>query len=259
MAPRIPPRSGYGDGCYRRAIRLRGEGRFVRGELVDDFHHFAVEVRAEAGRVQEIKSEELRVPWTTCPGASAALQTMVGAPLSRSLIELNRFTPAKVQCTHLHDLACLAIAHLARTENDTGFVDRRYDVSLPDRKAGKTLAELFCDGSVVMSWSLSRSTIESAVPKEFSGSPLAGRRFKETLNALGDPDAREAAWILQRAVFVGTGRRHDFERMTTATEFASVVGGACHSFAAERVAKARKIPGTVRDFSNVPDAMFDRD
>ncbi len=167
--------------------------------------------------------------------------------------------PPQSQCTHLHDLACLAVAHASRLSDSGGAAARRYDVSLPDRQSGKTFAELSRDGEGVLSWSLARGTIESATPKDFQGAPLAGRPFKEILISLGNPDAIEAAWVLQRAVFVGTGRRHDFERMTVATEFASVVGGACHSFAKERVSQARKIPNTVRDFSDSSTASFDRE
>ena len=130
-------------------------------------------------------------------------------------------------------------------------------MSLPDRQSGKTYAELSRNGEGVLSWSLARGIIESATPKDFQGAPLTGRPFKEILISLGESDAIEAAWVLQRAVFVGTGRRHDFERMTVATEFASVVGGSCYSFATERVSKARKVPNTVRDFSDSSTASFD--
>lgn len=257
--PSIQRRADYGNGCYRRAIKLEGDPASVRGELVDDFHHFAVDLRVDAGHVQEIKGEDIRVPWTTCPGALAPLRSMVGAPVAASILDLHRFTPPQSQCTHLHDLACLAVAHASRLSDSGGAAVRRYDVSLPDRQSGKTYAELSRDGEGVLSWSLARGTIESATPKDFQGAPLAGRPFKEILIALGNPDAIEAAWVLQRAVFVGTGRRHDFERMTVATEFASVVGGACHSFAKERVSQARKIPNTVRDFSDSSTASFDRE
>jgi hypothetical protein len=231
--PSIQRRADYGNGCYRRAIKLEGDPASVRGELVDDFHHFAVDLRVDAGHVQEIKGEDI--------------------------LDLHRFTPPQSQCTHLHDLACLAVAHASRLSDSGGAAVRRYDVSLPDQQSGKTYAELSRDGEGVLSWSLARGTIESATSKDFQGAPLAGRSFKEILIALGDPDAIEAAWVLQRAVFVGTGRRHDFERMTVATEFASVVGGACHSFAKERVSQARKIPNTVRDFSDSSTASFDRE
>jgi len=256
--PSIPRRADYGHGCYRRAIKLEGDPTSVRGELVDDFHHFAVELRVDAGHVQEITGEDIRVPWTTCPGALAPLRSMVGAPVTASILDLHRFTPPQSQCTHLHDLACLAVAHAARLSHP-GEAARRYDVSLPDRQSGKTYAELSRNGEGVLSWSLARGIIESATPKDFQGAPLTGRPFKEILISLGESDAIEAAWVLQRAIFVGTGRRHDFERMTVATEFASVVGGSCYSFATERVSKARKVPNTVRDFSDSSTASFDRE
>ena len=178
---------------------------------------------------------------------------MVGAPLSRDVRSLHRFTKASAQCTHLHDLACLAIAQAAR-----GATRRRYDVELPDRVGGATEVRLERDGETFVSWSLEGSTIRACSLGRFDGAPLSGRGFHERIAALEDPDRVEAVWVLQRAVFIGTGRRHDFESMDRATRFADVVGGACHTFSPERVGEARKIPGTVRDFTTRPEAIFER-
>lgn len=269
--PQLPARSDYGSGTYRRRIQLRGmAGGQVRGELADDFHHFVVEVtveekeeNVEGARVLDIRGEDVRVPWTTCPGALAPLRKMIGAKVSSPLAGLVRHTPGREQCTHLHDLACLAIAHAGRMQatcdETTGASDRVYDVALPDRVAGKTAPSIRRDGSIVHAWSVEGNQITRADPEAFSDRPLAGRPFQETLASLADADLSEAAWILQRAVFVGTGRRHDFEKMPDATHFAPIVGATCHSFADERVRGAKKIPGTVRDFSQNGDRIFDRE
>ena len=76
--PSIQRRADYGNGCYRRAIKLEGDPASVRGELVDDFHHFAVDLRVDAGHVQEITGEDIRVPWTTCPGVATEFASVVG-------------------------------------------------------------------------------------------------------------------------------------------------------------------------------------
>ena len=264
--PSLPARSDYGSGTYRRRIHLRGQGGHIRGELADDFHHFVVELKvgakAEAdvkdALVLDIRGEDVRVPWTTCPGAVAPLRKMIGAKVSSPLAEIARHTPGREQCTHLHDLACLAIAHAGRLRAPVGSGDRVYDVALPDRLKGKTTPSIRCDGQIVHEWFVEGNRIVEANPNSFSDRPLAGRAFQETLGSLGDADLSEAAWILQRAVFVGTGRRHDFERMSDATHFAPVVGAACHSFAEERVRDAKKIAGTVRDYSESPERIFDR-
>ena len=259
LPARLPPREGYGDGAYRRALRMETTGERTRAELVDDFHHFAVRIDVRAGRVVDVVGEDVRIPWTTCAGALAPLRAMVGASVTRSLSALRAHTEARRQCTHLHDIACLAVAHAARAAGREGTTRRRYDVALPDRRRGATRAVLERDGEVRLVWSLDRSGIVEAIPDAFAGLPLAGRRFQARLAALEDPDEAEAAWVLQRAVFIGTGRRHDFESMRVAAEFAAVVGGRCHSFASERVDRAFKIPNTVRDFTRDTGDLFRRD
>ena len=76
--PKVPVRSEYGTGCYRRSIVLKADGIEVRGELDDDFHHFGVRLLHDEQRAVKIDGEEIRVSWTTCPGAVAALRRMEG-------------------------------------------------------------------------------------------------------------------------------------------------------------------------------------
>lgn len=258
-APRLAPRADYGSGCYRRRIRLEAGPASALGELADDFHHFAVDLTVLNGRVATVRGQDIRVPWTTCPGAVEPLQKMIGAEVTAPLSSLMRHTPARAQCTHLHDLTCLVIAHAARVERG-GPAVRVYDVELPDRVAGRTKPTLRRDGQTSLAWTVEGSTIVDSAPPAFVDHPLSGRVFQETLAGLADSDTdlAEAAWILQRAVFVGTGRRHDFEQMPDATHFAPVVGAACHSFSEERVESALRIYGTVRDFTTTPERIFER-
>jgi len=254
----LPHRRDYGRGCYRRSIRLAGDAREVCGELADDFHHFGVRLRHDGERVLAIEGEGVRMPWTTCAGALAPLRRLEGARLASSLAALLAHTPARAQCTHLHDLACLAIAHAARLLAG-GAPERRYDAELPDRQRGATRAALMRDGEACLRWSLEGSAVVAACPDDFDGVSLVGRAFRERLGALRDPERAEAAFVLRRAVFIGTGRRHDFEAMQRAGQFATVVGAACHTFDPERVDHARKIHGTVRDFTGSPERIFERD
>ena len=69
----------------------------------------------------------------------------------------------------------------------------------------------------------------------------------------------EAAWILQRAIFVGGGRRHDFDGLREAKDFAALLGAACHTFAPERVGDAKRVGDNLRDFSDTPEWLLDRD
>lgn len=93
----------------------------------------------------------------------------------------------------------------------------------------------------------------------FEGRPLAGRAFHRAMSELEDPDLAEAAWVFQHAIFIGAGRTHDWERVPRAELFAPVMGNACHTFSPERVGRADRVRGSARDFSDRPEAIFDRD
>jgi len=255
--PTVPVRAGYGNGRYRRCIVLQTDDTVVSGELADDFHHFAVRLRHDGRRVVSVEGEDVRVPWTTCPGALEPLRRMRGARLSTPLPELLRFTPAREQCTHWHDLACLAIAHAARAASG-GSSRRRYDVTVADRVDGRTVCELARDARTRLRWRMHQSDISESTPELFRGRTLSGRDFRRFCAGLDD-DLAEAAWVLRRAIFIGLGRQHDFENIAEASTFAPVVGAACHTFDPARIGDARRVYGTLRDFSDTPLRILDRD
>lgn len=243
-------------GIFRRGVVLESSGAEVRGELADDFHHFAVRVVHDGERAIEVEGEDVRVPWTTCPGAIEPLRRMAGAPVSDRILEVFKHTRPREQCTHLHDLACLALTHAARDETH-----RRYDVALPDRVQDATEAVLRCDGEDLLRWRLRGNRVERATPDVFDGLSLAISPFLDfLLDELRDrPAVAEAAWILQRAIFVGGGRRRDFGGRHEAKDLAAVLGAACHTLAPERVDDAKRVGGTVLDFSDAPEKVLDRD
>src|ERR1051325_10121106 len=99
---------------YRRRIRIPGSPRGVVSELEDDFHHFRVTVEHDGERVTAIAGEGVRFPWSTCPSAAAALQPIIGMLLSPRSTAVGEVTPARANCTHMFDLAGLAVAHAHR-------------------------------------------------------------------------------------------------------------------------------------------------
>ncbi len=252
----IGGRSGYGGGCYRRRIELRATGDEVRGELGDDFHHFAVVVRHDDAKVTSVAPEAIRVPWTTCPGALAPLERMRDAALASPLLDITRHTPAKAQCTHLHDLTCLAIAHAARAGGETHA--RRYDVAVPDRVDRRSRCTLVRDGDEVLTWELEGLRIRTSSAAAFDGLQIGSKPFREAMRGAGSADETEAAWILQRAIFIGLGRQHDFDAMPTPRSFAQEVGGSCHAFAADRIDEGARQLGNVHDFTDDADALLSR-
>ena len=250
-------RRAYGTGCYRRRIELCATETGARGELGDDFHHFAVEISHDGGFVTAVAGEPRRIPWTTCPGALAPLQAMKGAALDAAILDLVRHTPAKAQCTHLHDVTCLTIAHAGRVASG-GARERRYDVTVPDRVERRAECRVEIDGEEALHWSLEGMRVTAASDPSFEGLAIGSRPFREILRDRPTPDAIEAAWILQRAVFIGLGRQHDFDAMRTAREFADEVGGGCHAFAPERLDQGLRVLGNTHDFSESADEILSK-
>ncbi len=246
---RIPLRSDYGRGAYIRRIQLRAQGDSVRGELEDDFHHFAVTLWYEDARVSDVQGEEIRVPWTTCPESVALIARLRGLPLTRSLTAVARYTDPRRQCTHLFDIASLAVCHAARLA-EGGAAERKYDISLPDRFEGRSHARLARDGEPMLGWLLQGLRILESEPKTFAGRELSDAAFNRWVATELDADLAEAALVLRRAVFIGLGRQYDFDRMRRAESFAQMVGAACHTFSADVIGRARRVTGSVRELAN---------
>jgi hypothetical protein len=245
--PDIPLSRDYGEGVYRRRIRLLAEGDRVEAQLADDFHHFAVELRHDGERVLGIKGREIRIPWTTCASATALLARLDHIPLTRDLYEVARHTDARLQCTHLFDLAALAIAHAARQAAGNA-ATRQYDVALPDRGEDPTRARLERDSEPILAWQIEGLRIVAAEPEVFAGHKLAGVAFNRMVERNLEPELGEAALVLRRGIFIGIGRRYDFDRISRAETFAPMVGAACHTFNAANVGSATRVLGSVRDF-----------
>ncbi|MDD9933490.1 MAG: DUF2889 domain-containing protein [Myxococcales bacterium] len=246
---KVVRRSDYGTGAYRRRILLiAGQGE-VSGELEDDFHHFRAVLEHDGQRVKRARGEALRVPWTTCPGAVRPIARLEGLPLARSLRAGAAHTPPAAQCTHLFDAALLAVSFASRGQPGR----RCWDATVPDRKQGATSATLELDGQRVLQWDLQRWRITG--PEPFAGRKLIGgfgRWAEESL----EPDLAEAAQVLQRAVYIATGRRNDFEQMERAVDHVDTMGAACHTFGPEQVEQALRVKGSVRDYSLQPDALL---
>lgn len=252
----IPRRLDYGEGIYRRRIRLEAEGDVVRGQLADDFHHFGVELRHDGERVRAIKGNDVRFPWTTCGGSVTVLSKLVDMPITRNLFTVARHTDPRLQCTHLFDLASLAVCHASR-QRVGGARDRQFDVALPDRCAATTETTLTVDGEQRIFWRMDGLRVARSEPEIFEGHRLMGAAFNRFVERDLDPDLSEAALVLRRAVMIGLGRQYDFDRIARAKTFGEVVGSACYTFHPDRVEEAERMLGSVRDFTDAPDGLLD--
>lgn len=244
----LPPlRPDYGRGSYRRRIRLRAEGRCVTGDLEDDFHRFRVHLEHDGEVVVRAEGEALRFPWTSCPGAVAPLARLEGMRLSRSSRAAHGHTDPRAQCTHLFDLAGLAIAHASRGAS------RDYDIEVPDRVDGRTRATLRRDGEPLLHWEIERSRI--AAPEPFAGrSTRSG--FLDWVQETLDPDLAEAALVLQRACSIALGRLYDMDRVEGPSAFGVMAGGVCHTFSPGTMEQARRVVGSARDLTQAPEALL---
>lgn len=223
-------------GTYRRVVELTAPSPTeVAGELVDDFHHFRVWIGHDGERVVTVGAEAVRFPWTTCPQAKAELLGLVGAPLPDDATGIAALLPARRNCTHMYDLAGLALAHAA-----AGRSHRRYEVAVPDRdRSGRTRAVLWRDGEELLAWDLCRHEVEG--PPPWAGAPLR-EGFIAWATANLDPDTAEAAIVLRRAVHISFGRAVDLDAFVRAAELAPTMLGTCYTFSPGIVETARRVP-----------------
>lgn len=236
-------------GVYRRRIRLTSEGEVVVADLEDDFHRFRVTLRHNGDRVTGVAGEALRFPWTTCPGAVDLLEELVGMSLSPRATAVGEISDARRHCTHLFDLAGLAVALAAR-----GDPRIQYDAVVPERdEAGATQARLSRDGELALSWRIEGGTI--VAPALFEGVRLRGG-FLRWADSHLDPETAEAAAVLRRACEIGLGRQFGFDRMEKASEVGEFMLGTCHTFQPGNFEVALRVPGTTRDFTDRPDALL---
>ena len=104
------------------------------------------------------------------------LALLEGMALTRSLRSIARHTDPRVQCTHLFDLASLAVSFAA-----SGASAGVYELAVPDRVEMRTQAILGRDGAPVLRWQIDGARIED--PPPFAGRSLAGGGFLEWVEA----------------------------------------------------------------------------
>ncbi|CAI9907548.1 DUF2889 domain-containing protein [Pseudomonas aeruginosa] len=226
---------------FRRRVEIvstpQDATREVRAALEDDFHHFRVWLRHSDGMVREIGGEAVRYPYSACPQASGQLEQLIGMPLSHIAHSVTRQTDAQHQCTHLLDLAGLAIANAAR-----GTLRRCYDVQVPDRVDEHTTPILLRDGRLLLSWDVRGSIIQGPAP--YCGVNLRKGMARWALSHLPEEDA-EAALLLRRCTQISLGRQHPLDSQVHASSTSL-----CFSQQPARAAQALRIKGSTWDFSD---------
>jgi hypothetical protein len=225
---------------FRRRIGIRSTGDATRGEvrasLEDDFHHFRVRLAHADGKVQQVDGQAVRHPYSTCPLAANQLPRLIDAPLNGPAHAVMRVTSPTEQCTHLMELAGLAIAAAARSISQ-----RWYDIAVPRRVAGRTLATLDKDGSRMLAWELLDTTITGPAP--FQGVSLRQGMAAWALAHLSEEEA-EAALILRRCALISLGRAKNLDAQVHAEPT-----GRCFVQQPERAALGLRKVGSTVDFT----------
>ncbi|WP_312551497.1 DUF2889 domain-containing protein [Massilia sp.] len=232
--------------CFRRRIELAGrhgaQGGQVRAALEDDFHHFRVVVDYRDGLVTAVRGEAPRHPFTACPGAAPELDRLAGMRLDRVANSVTLHTDSTQQCTHMFDLAGLAIAAASRGDSV-----RRYDIEIPRHVGGRTRARLMRDGVLVLDWEVEGSVILGPAP--YAGVDMRQGMARWALTTLPVEEA-EAALVLRRCALISLGRLKDIDKEPHAH-----LTGRCYAQQPQRAPQAIRIVGSTWDFTEKPEAQ----
>lgn len=256
----VRPNPLYGTGTFRRRIRVRAAPREVAVELEDCNHGFRLRLWHDGERVTTVEVDPLRIPFNTCAEAIRPLQRAVGHRLDEGEATLrSRLVPGD-NCTHMHDITILAVAHAAAHHGDEHTM-RLYDMAVDDEREGITRARITCDEVPVHEWEIASQPPHIPPHTLIAPPELVGRPVMRGFHAWASPAfegmPREAAVALQRAYFVARARRHSFEPVAEHPAISDgMPQGACYSYNTGAVERAFRSDGTVRDFTHTPDLLL---
>ena len=237
----------YGSGTYRRRIVLQAINNTVLANVIDDYHEMACVLHHDGSCVTAISGRIDRAPFSTCAAAPVALQELVGLPLATSRAEIYGGGRARRNCTHLFDIAAMAIGVAL-----SGDRLRSFDFVVPDETEFGMMIDAWVGQSLVHRWTLREEVIVS--PPQMSGRSLFGG-FATWANSQFEGVTLDAALHLQKVVFVARGRRFkisDPEAGSIRDEPERL--GACYTFSEPRFSTAVGMTDYVRDFTaGLPD------
>ena len=211
---------------FRRLIELRCFDGTVVGRVCDNVHDFTVAVEHDGILITRVTARAVRFPWTTCPAAIERLKDMeglsVGARLSDSIDQTQH-------CTHMLDVAKLAVRHIGRGG------ERTYAVTIQScEDPAACIAAVHRDGVPVFRWRVVKNVIDE--PESLRSHQTLGRAEWPPAIA-NDGDLLEAAMILRRSLLVFRGRPLATEAVYKASDL-NYLQGVCLSFQPEFVGDA---------------------
>ena len=233
------------EGTYLRQIDLNTwDEHTVVGWLEDEYHHFGITLTHDGARVTDVRVAAPRHPWSTCADAGVPLRALIGQPLVSRCSDIGSLIDMRRQCTHVFDLAGLALAH-ARGRR----AHRRYHGTVrpladvvPGASQDRLRATLYRDGMEVLWWDLHEDLITAPAP--YAGRSI-NRGFREWLETREEAEAEDAS-VLRRVAFVAKGRKISIEHMRVADDLGQPP--LCHSFQPEYRKIAFRITDNRRRF-----------
>ncbi|HOM15214.1 MAG TPA: DUF2889 domain-containing protein [Rubrivivax sp.] len=163
------PNVHYGNGVFRRRIRLCADAGRVMVELEDGNHGFRLRLHHDGRVVADVDADTIRHPFGTCTEAVRPLRQFGGHRLADGTKALRDRLDPGAHCTHLFDMAMLAIHHAGqRTASAGTAID--YEMAVHDEAAGLTRAEIRRNGALVHAWQIRSHRVAS--PAVHQGQPM---------------------------------------------------------------------------------------
>lgn len=207
-------------------------------------------LRHDGRVVTEIEADFRRYTLQLCPEARAPLQAIVGMSLSTTTAEFFANGRARQNCTHMLDLAWLAMRHASRGE-----VEWVYEIEIPDALEGRMHGTLRRNGTVVQEWQVLDNVI--VFPARFAGQSLSGGFTRWATGEAGLSDLEvEELLVLHKGFFMAGARQFELPVGPLPEGFRKAVTGACFGYGAERIGRAIGNDGMNRDFSHAQEKLL---
>lgn len=220
---------------YARRIDVRTSPGRVVAEMEDYVHHFRVELEHTEGVVTRAVGTGVRVPWATCPIGAAGVARLAGAKVGPDTGDTWVGPDRTDQCTHVIDLAAVAVAHAGRPSV-------RYDARVSPAGGPRRRAVLLADGEPVLEWELEDDVVTAGL---FAGLRVRSRELKQRMRELPDPDQREHVAILRRACHIAPSRAVDLDDYEVANQI-GIIDSSCHTLQPDVAATSRRVRGSAR-------------
>jgi hypothetical protein len=240
----FPADPTFGSGALRRLIRLHRRAEDVVFATLDDtYHAMQCVLRHDGRRVVDIEATLTRIPTTACTGAANPIRELIGMPLDLGMAALYGDRRPQRNCTHLFDLAALALRQTLRDEDE-----RRYDVLIPDETDTPVVIEVRRNDQRMHEWQVSQGLI--LAPSALAQRPMTAGFTPWALRSFAG-DELEAALVLHKSYYIAQARRYRVDAFGGRSLLANAqLAGVCHAYTPERMAHTYFTGDNVRDFSN---------